>query len=98
MRQEDFFEQVWVLVQEIPCGSVTTYGELAKMLGHPGHSRLVGRAMRYAPEKLPCHRVVNSAGRCAPHWPQQPQLLRAEGVPFLKSGRVDLTRCLWQGL
>ena len=96
MRQEDFFEQVWALVQEIPCGSVTTYGELAKMLGHPGHSRLVGRAMRYAPDGLPCHRVVNSAGRCAPHWPQQPQLLRAEEVPFLISWKCVRAFLIWQ--
>ena len=33
MHREDFFEQVWDLVSQIPCGFVTTYGDIAKMLG-----------------------------------------------------------------
>jgi methylated-DNA-protein-cysteine methyltransferase-like protein len=30
----------------------------------------------------PCHRVVNHAGRTAPGWSEQRQLLEKEGVKF----------------
>lgn len=45
----------------------------------------------------PCHRVVNRAGRTAPHWPEQQTLLEAEGVAFRANGTVDMARFLWQG-
>ena len=44
----------------------------------------------------PCHRVVNSAGRTAPHWTEQRPMLEAEGVRFRKNGCVDLTRSGWK--
>ena len=71
VQREDFFERVWELVAEIPYGRVATYGQLADMLGYPRHARLAGAAMHHAPQGLPCHRVVASNGRCAPHWPLQ---------------------------
>ena len=51
------------------------------------------------PEDLihPCHRVVNRAGRTAPHWPEQQTLLEAEGVAFRANGTVDMARFLWRG-
>lgn len=49
-----------------------------------------------APAGLPCHRVVNSAGRTAPHWTEQRPMLEAEGVRFRKNGCVDLTRSGWK--
>ena len=36
VAREDFFERVWELVAEIPCGRVATYGQLADMLGIHG--------------------------------------------------------------
>ena len=45
---------------------------------------------------IPCHRVVNSAGRTAPHWTEQRPMLEAEGVRFRKNGCVDLTRSGWK--
>ncbi len=78
---------------------MATYGQLAWLAGFPRRSRMVGRAMAMAPPelRLPCHRVVNHAGRTAPGWPEQVELLRRERVVFLPSGRVDLDRCLWEG-
>ncbi|MCI9405744.1 MAG: methylated-DNA--[protein]-cysteine S-methyltransferase [Oscillospiraceae bacterium] len=98
MNQENFFPRVWELVAEIPYGRVATYGQLADMLGYPRHARLVGAAMRYAPEDLPCHRVTAGDGRCAPHWPEQQILLRQEGVAILPGGKADLAHFRWQGL
>ena len=44
---------------------------------------------------LPCHRVVNSAGRTAPHWLEQAEKLKEEGVVFRGGGCVDMKVCRW---
>lgn len=96
----EFIQRVYDLVQEIPRGTVATYGQLAFLLGSPGRSRLVGRALSLAPAErpLPCHRVVNCQGRTAPHWTEQRTLLEAEGVIFKENGCVDLKNCRWKPL
>lgn len=96
-QQKSFEEQVYDLVAEIPRGRVSTYGQLAFLLGFPRRARMVGRALSHAPEErqLPCHRVVNCQGRTAPCWPEQKMLLEGEGIEFLKNGCVDLKRYRW---
>lgn len=86
------------IVRQIPRGRVTTYGTIAAWAGWPSHSRMVGRTLRYSPEaqSLPCHRVVNAAGRTAPGWASQRTMLEAEGVRFLRNGHVDMKHFLWQ--
>lgn len=56
-----------------------------------------GRVLRIADDygDYPCHRVVNHAGRLAPHFPGQRELLEREGVEFLPSGHVDMARFRW---
>ena len=85
------------LVAAIPRGCVATYGQIAFLTGHPRRSRRVGRAVSRVPagRRLPCHRVVNHAGRTAPGWPEQRALLEREGVRFKPNGCVDLDRHLW---
>jgi methylated-DNA-protein-cysteine methyltransferase-like protein len=97
-----FFERVWDIVARIPCGSVTTYGAIARALGSPGAARTVGWAMRATPAKsgLPCHRVVSASGALSPDdafgGPGiQRALLESEGVTFDARRRVDLRRHLW---
>lgn len=93
-----FRDDVLNIVAQIPCGQVTTYGIIAAWAGWPSHSRMVGRTLRYTPgaELLPCHRVVNAAGRTAPGWSRQRALLEAEGVAFRPNGRVDMRQHLWE--
>ena len=93
-----FGEDVLNIVSQIPCGKVTTYGHIAALAGWPSHARMVGRTLRYTPgaEKLPCHRVVNIAGRTAPGWSRQRALLEEEGVTFKANGHVDMGRHLWE--
>lgn len=59
---------------------------------------MVGRTLRYTPgaEMLPCHRVVNIAGRTAPGWSRQRLLLEKEGIVFKPNGHVDMKRFLWE--
>ena len=61
----EFQQQVWQSLRDIPVGSTTTYGELARKLGKtPAAARAVGRACATNPAALvvPCHRVVGSTG------------------------------------
>ena len=44
---------------------------------------------------MPCHRVVNAAGRLAPGWAAQRTLLENENVKFKANGCVDLKAALW---
>lgn len=91
-----FAESVYKVVKEIPCGRVTTYGRIAVLIGFPKNSRHVGKALKFAPEGVPCHRVVNSQGRTVPGWTEQKRLLEQEGVLFRENGCVDLKRCIWR--
>ncbi len=60
-----FFQKVYVVVERIPHGRVTTYGAIASYLGSRGSSRMVGWAMNqchHTHPHLPAHRVVNRQG------------------------------------
>lgn len=96
---ENFAFLVLSIVAEIPSGKVATYGQIAELAGYPQNSRLVGRVLHQAKYygNYPCHRVVNSQGRCAPNWQEQLELLIAEGVGFTPSNRVALKEFQWQG-
>ena len=61
-----FDDEVYAVVAQIPAGKIVSYKQIARLIGMPDHARRVGRAMASAPAGLPCHRVVNSAGRTAP--------------------------------
>ena len=63
--KNNFFENVYQVVKEIPYGRVTSYGAIASYLGTKGSSRMVGWAMNAshsATENIPAHRVVNRNG------------------------------------
>ena len=93
---ENFDAEVYAVVAEIPAGRVVSYKQIARLIGMPDHARRVGRALAEAPAGLPCHRVVNSAGRTVPGWTRQRELLEAEGVRFKANGCADLARCGWE--
>lgn len=97
MRKEEFYSVVYEIVKEIPEGCVVTYGQIARLLGKPQCSRMVGQAMFQAPEgcRIPCHRVVNCQGRLASQWNDHRKLLENENIPFKKNGCVDLKKCVW---
>ena len=92
-----FCQEVYQVVCDIPVGKVSTYGEIAALLGMPQCSRMVGRALKQVPEgiSVPCHRVVNASGRLVPGWTEQKQLLLKEGISFKQNGCVDLKKHLW---
>ncbi len=60
----DFDRQVWAALLDIPFGTTTSYGAVAKAIGQPGSARAVGAANGANPIALivPCHRVIGSDG------------------------------------
>ena len=86
---EDQVEAVRALVDRIPAGRVSTYGDVAAEAGLSS-PRIVGWIMRTDSSDLPWHRVVPASGRPAPHLAtRQLERLRAEGVVAV-DGRVSL--------
>jgi methylated-DNA-protein-cysteine methyltransferase-like protein len=102
MADNDSFPQrVWQIVAAIPPGSVTTYGEVARLAGSPRAARQVGGVLRRLPEgsTLPWHRVVNRQGQISltgPDLQRQRQALLADGVQVSGSGEIDLARYRWR--
>lgn len=95
---EEFIYEVLSVVEEIPEGSVATYGQIARLIGRDKNARLVGRVLRMSGlyGKYPCHRVVNHAGRLVPGWTEQRFLLESEGVALKDDCHVDLGKFLWK--
>lgn len=97
------FGAFYDVVRRIPAGSVSTYGQVARLAGMPRSARLVGYAMASCQDPtVPCHRVVDRFGGTKScfdlHAPgTQRALLEAEGVTFTPEGRVDLETCQWDG-
>jgi methylated-DNA-[protein]-cysteine S-methyltransferase len=79
---------VYDIVDQIPEGKVTTYGDIAKALGHPGASRLIGRILNKNPKPIltPCHRVIKSNGNIGGYAfgkARKKELLKKEGLCFI---------------
>lgn len=55
---------MWKALLDIPFGRTTSYGAIAKTIGHPAAARAVGAANGANPISLivPCHRVIGSDG------------------------------------
>ena len=94
---EELIYQVLSVVEEIPEGYVASYGQIARLIGREKNARLVGKVLSMAEfyGDYPCHRVVNAAGRTAPHFSEQRELLLEEGVRFRPNGCVDLEKYRW---
>ena len=98
-RKVSFFSQVYEIVAKAPRGRVVSYGQIARMLGHPGAARTVGWALSSCPEHLPWQRVVRADGTIAGGGFAELRraMLIEEGVKFLEDGRVDMEACEWDG-
>ena len=103
---QDFAEAVYALVVQIPAGQVATYAQVGTYLGSPRLARAVGNALRgltaARARVVPWQRVIKAGGRVAMRGdvlrpPRQVQLLRKEGVPVTKDGRIPLDIFQWHG-
>ncbi len=104
MAEIIFAEKVYAICRKIPKGKVTTYKEIAKVLGIKGY-QAVGHALAcnpYAPI-VPCHRVISSDGslggfkgkRSGLELDEKKTLLSKEGV-IIKEDKVDLSLFLFR--
>ena len=98
-----FFEVVYEVVKRIPKGKVATYGQVAKMIGYPRKSYVVGWALHANPQPgvIPCHRVVNREGKLSGAFAfggadAQRMLLEEEGVKIDEDGIINLEIYLWK--
>jgi O-6-methylguanine DNA methyltransferase len=101
----NFDERVWKLMERIPRGNVTTYGQIARKLNTKAY-RAVGNACRknpYAP-RVPCHRVVRSdgtiggfGGKTSGKTVEEKTLLLREESVEVRNGRVvDFEKVLFR--
>lgn len=104
----EFADRVFQIVRQVPCGKVTTYGQVARLMGRPQSARYVGFALRGNPSPgagandVPCHRVVFKDGSLCPSYAfggpdVQRDMLEREGVSFADDTHIDMRMCLWDG-
>lgn len=63
--------KVWEALLQIPTGHVTTYSDIARLIGHPKAVRAVGTAVGRNPISwlIPCHRALRKSGGLGGyHW------------------------------
>ncbi|HEY0237163.1 MAG TPA: MGMT family protein [Friedmanniella sp.] len=90
-----YLEHVLRLVEVVPVGCVTTYGDLAEMVGRGG-PRQIGAVLSRHGSGVPWWRVVRADGRPADGLAQRAlRRLVAEGVP-VHDGRVRLVSARWR--
>ncbi len=98
-----FYQKVYDVVRLIPVGRVTNYGAIARYLGSPQASRMVGYAMNNChtqPDFIPAHRVVNRLGMLPGkhHFGGErvmEELLQNEGVEVEDDQIVDFQKYFW---
>ncbi|MFF2503557.1 methylated-DNA--[protein]-cysteine S-methyltransferase [Streptomyces sp. NPDC058067] len=64
-KGDEFQEQVWAQLREIPYGERITYGDIAVVLGSEGLAQSMGQAVGRNPVSIviPCHQVVGAGGK-----------------------------------
>jgi methylated-DNA-protein-cysteine methyltransferase-like protein len=101
--KETFIQAVYDIVKRIPAGRATSYGMIAKAVGHPNYSRMVGKVMKESGNsavKLPAHRVVNSSGKLSgkeyfDDSREMQQLLEAEGITVINNQIKNWKNVSW---
>jgi AraC family transcriptional regulator, regulatory protein of adaptative response / methylated-DNA-[protein]-cysteine methyltransferase len=64
VKGTNFQINVWKALLNVPYGRLSTYGQIANLIGNPKASRAVGSAVGANPVSLliPCHRVIRASG------------------------------------
>lgn len=102
---EAFFIAVYLAVQEIPEGKVTSYGHIAKLIGTPQRPRQVGICLKHLSQdagarhhsgNVPWQRVINAKGVISPRSQpsgarNQAAVLRTEGVTVSTDAMGELS-------
>ena len=97
----EFRAAVFDVVRRIPRGTVTTYGDVARLAGRPGAARAVGRLMAVATiPGLPYHRVVGAGGALGGYGSGpgfKAARLASEGLTIRRACIAGFRECHWKG-
>jgi methylated-DNA-protein-cysteine methyltransferase-like protein len=94
-------KRIIATIMEIPEGSVATYGQIGKLVGHEKGARQVSWTLRSQSNKynLPWHRIINSVGKISIQEDfgamVQQNLLEKEGVIVSPDRQINLEAYLW---
>lgn len=101
---DELVEAVYEIVSRIPFGRATSYGLIAKAIGYPEHSRLVGKIMSDSSSgDIPAHRVVNSQGILSAksafgYGNEMQSLLESEGIVVENDRIKNWRKVCWNPL
>lgn len=100
MQERRHFERIYQVVGLVPRGQISTYGDIAIIVGGGCDARLVGLAMGDLGNrmpKVPWQRIINRSGGISTQGGGQREILEAEGVEFDDKGKVPLEKFRWAG-
>lgn len=97
----EFAQAVYRAVRAIPDGRVSTYGQIARLVGSPRAAQQVGWVLHWGPKDLPAFKVVNRFGGLAGGYTDGGRDLHradleAHGYHVAPDDTVDLNRYLWE--
>lgn len=102
--ERDLFKNsILRIVKMIPSGRATSYGAIAKAVGYPNMSRMVGHILGeddIHKEIIPAHRVVNSQGRLSGKDAfgknsEMQRLLESEGITIIDDRIKNWSKIFW---
>ena len=102
--KEDFVGAVYQMVKTVPYGRATSYGAIARAIGYPNMSRMVGSVLGGCSEVgVPAYRIVNSqgilSGKDAFGTPTEMQeKLEEEGIRVENNRIKDWKKVFWNPL
>ena len=105
-EREQLRQAIYEIVSTIPRGRACSYGAIAKAIGYPNLSRLIGRIMSESDSgrtNIPAHRVVNSQGILSGKGAfgnnnEMQNLLEAEGVSVVNNKIQNWKKVFWNPL
>jgi methylated-DNA-protein-cysteine methyltransferase-like protein len=105
LKKENYFEQVYQVVQLIPKGRASSYGAIANYLGLKSGARMVGWAMNAAHTlpNVPAHRVTNRNGQLTGkmHFStptQMQEFLESDGIKVKEDQIQNWKQVFWNPL
>ncbi|NDW17896.1 MGMT family protein [Dysgonomonas sp. 216] len=106
IEKQAFITAVYDIVKSIPYGRATSYGAIAKAIGFPDFSRMVGSVMaacNSSEQNIPAHRVVNSQGILSGKdafgtSDEMEKLLEAEGITVVNNKIKNWKKIFWNPL
>jgi methylated-DNA-protein-cysteine methyltransferase-like protein len=94
------YDKIYTVCEQIPYGNVTSYGDIATIVGGGCDARTVGYALNELPGEragVPWQRIISKDGSISTRGLAQRQLLEQEGVEFDARGRAIMARFRWDG-